>query len=625
MKNLFFFALTLALAASAQAQSQKFFVYEGVAKQSNGLPLEDSAVSFRVQIVSPDEQCLLFEETHTLDMTGSQGRFVLRVGQGTATANDPAIPFSRLFANNIVVRQSGAGCPSGYASGANDTRSLKISINGTLLSPSVRLGNVPSAAVAETLQGKGASDFVTTANGVSQTRVEQVIGDNATFAKLQGLLSVNFGTGQSVRWNGSSFEGYTPAGGGMTGFVAGTGLLGGTIGNGDTLAVNVGIGSGQIVQVQGGGQLPALSGSNLTNLNASNVSSGTLSIANGGTGASSASAARINIGAAGAGANTDITELSALTVPLSVSQGGTGRNSGFGANMVLVSDGSGNMTDTTGSNGQFLTANTITGPQWVNSPVPSGATNGQVLSHNGMNPVWINPPPQLGPARDRLYNFEEFMQFGAPIVNAYDSVGAWSIYAQPTTASVAQASPSVDLATHPGLIILTPPSSGAGDAGLMSCQMSSATTMSPSMVLAGSGTIETLVKLPASIPATTTIRFGFVNTLNTTAPSKGVWFEGTGTGSSVTWNAKQNNGGLMTQAAGSSTVSTWVSLRIEYDSTIPTTRFYVNNALATTITSSFPSGSTDYVCPQLQIATTSTATTSLTVDYIGYSAGLPSR
>jgi hypothetical protein len=50
----------------------------------------------------------------------------------------------------------------------------------------------------------------------------------------------------------------------------------------------------------------------------------TIAVANGGTGATSASGARTNLGAAASGANSDITSLTGLTTALSVGQGGTG-------------------------------------------------------------------------------------------------------------------------------------------------------------------------------------------------------------------------------------------------------------------------------------------------------------
>lgn len=51
--------------------------------------------------------------------------------------------------------------------------------------------------------------------------------------------------------------------------------------------------------------------------------SGTLVVANGGTGSTTAGGARTNLGAAASGANADITSLTGLTTPLSLAQGGT--------------------------------------------------------------------------------------------------------------------------------------------------------------------------------------------------------------------------------------------------------------------------------------------------------------
>ncbi len=51
---------------------------------------------------------------------------------------------------------------------------------------------------------------------------------------------------------------------------------------------------------------------------------GTLGVSQGGMGATTASVARSNLGAASSGANSDITSLSGLTTPLSIGQGGTG-------------------------------------------------------------------------------------------------------------------------------------------------------------------------------------------------------------------------------------------------------------------------------------------------------------
>jgi hypothetical protein len=65
------------------------------------------------------------------------------------------------------------------------------------------------------------------------------------------------------------------------------------------------------------------SGASLTDISLSQLS-GNLSIAKGGTGASTSNAARTNIGAAASGNNSDITGLFGLLNPISIAQGGTG-------------------------------------------------------------------------------------------------------------------------------------------------------------------------------------------------------------------------------------------------------------------------------------------------------------
>jgi hypothetical protein len=85
---------------------------------------------------------------------------------------------------------------------------------------------------------------------------------------------------------------------------------------------------------------------------AENVSSqGVLTVAGGGTGATTLAGIRTAIGAAASGANSDITSLSGLTTPLSVLQGGTGTNSLSGLRSAIGAAASGANSDITSLSG----------------------------------------------------------------------------------------------------------------------------------------------------------------------------------------------------------------------------------------------------------------------------------
>ncbi len=130
--------------------------------------------------------------------------------------------------------------------------------------------------------------------------------------------------------------------------------------------------------------------SNATGLSLASGVTGNLSIAQGGTGATTAAAARSNIGAAMAGTNTDITSLGGLVVPITVAQGGTGvtTSTGTGANVLSTSP---SFTGTVqvanlNINGSAILAGT-SAPLILND---TPGTAGQVLTSGGAGatPTW---------------------------------------------------------------------------------------------------------------------------------------------------------------------------------------------------------------------------------------------
>lgn len=113
---------------------------------------------------------------------------------------------------------------------------------------------------------------------------------------------------------------------------------------------------------------PTITGATITGGSVSSLTTD-VAVADGGTGASTASGARTNLSAAASGANSDITSLSGLTTALSVAQGGTGANT-LTANSVLVGNGTSAVQSVApGTSGNVLTSNgtswTSTAPQTI--------------------------------------------------------------------------------------------------------------------------------------------------------------------------------------------------------------------------------------------------------------------
>ena len=72
------------LSLDAIAQVPQTFVYHGQILQNGTTPLEANPVIFNVKVLSPGaEGCVLYEEQHAINMTGSNGVFSLNIGAGT--------------------------------------------------------------------------------------------------------------------------------------------------------------------------------------------------------------------------------------------------------------------------------------------------------------------------------------------------------------------------------------------------------------------------------------------------------------------------------------------------------------------------------------------------------------
>jgi hypothetical protein len=302
------------------------FTLDGRLFTPTGTPNNSSSASFRFQIWDPSSSCMLYEESQTnVDLSNLDpeeiGRFSLKIGSSLGDAkrsgSDPGNAMSTIFSNMVSTSIPAASpCVSGYAPTSGAARQLRVYVNDGVsgeqqLTPDYILSSVPSAFVAQTIQGISPSELIQVLGSVSQARLEDLSsratalnnladGTSALYAKSDGsnwnpvgtmtmnnqrlsqlatpisadeavnksysdgkLGGQNFSAptptdGQSIRWSTSNnrWEAYSiPVGGTVTSITAGTGLVANTITTSGTINVNVGTGPNQVLQMNPSGQL----------------------------------------------------------------------------------------------------------------------------------------------------------------------------------------------------------------------------------------------------------------------------------------------------------------------------------------------------------------------------------
>lgn len=197
--NKTFFAQTIsALFASVFLSSIAQAAPAGLTYQGrlvkNNLPVEANPVTLTVKVTSPGvNECILYEETHTLNMTNSDGIFSVKIGSGTRTVNDEALSMVQVFSNTGTV-MPGLICGGGattYTSVSADSRNIYATFNDgvdtvAFSSPYV-IQSVPYALEAERLAGKSASEFLQTTADTTQSKINAITAASP-YAELLALI-----------------------------------------------------------------------------------------------------------------------------------------------------------------------------------------------------------------------------------------------------------------------------------------------------------------------------------------------------------------------------------------------------------------------------------------------------
>lgn len=167
-------ALTLFIVFVSEAQAiglgQNFNFDGTLVTDATGIPMT-GPVSIKFQIYDPTTTCLLFEETQSSVALTASGAFSTKIGTGTRVSPsvDGGLSHATIFQNDALVRGSGTNCSTSYTPAAGDSRKLRVTVNAIALNPDYSISPMPMATVAETLQGKTATDFVSSTTASSMT------------------------------------------------------------------------------------------------------------------------------------------------------------------------------------------------------------------------------------------------------------------------------------------------------------------------------------------------------------------------------------------------------------------------------------------------------------------------
>ncbi len=143
--------------------------YHGRLLKSDGTAVNSSAVQFQVQIRSSgNENCLLFSEIQTKDLSTSDGLFSLTLNDGSGVRNDSSsLTVPQVLANQGTKTLPGGACVVGttYTPTSTDGRRFKVYFNDGSFSgwepfPDEAINFVPLAIEAQQIAGYKATNII---------------------------------------------------------------------------------------------------------------------------------------------------------------------------------------------------------------------------------------------------------------------------------------------------------------------------------------------------------------------------------------------------------------------------------------------------------------------------------
>jgi hypothetical protein len=362
--------------AAFGATAHKGLSLQASIKKPDGSALTQTATTVKLQVLSPTTNCVLMEENHT-NVAITDGILNLVIGSGTrvsgGSGSDKGYSLAEILDNkttrsSLDVAGSVGSANCTYAPNINgqDTRKVRVVFtaadSGETIQADFSLRATAFAVESERLEGKSSSDFVqvNSAKKVTQQNLEDFF-----FA----LTNTNSSTG--VLWNGTGFTTYDPStGSGLSDNSVPWSKLS-SVPSPLTQISGLSCASGEVIKWSGFAWTCATDatggggGSGLTSLNGLTGSTQTFATGTSGTApafSSSGTAHTLNIPlASGAGvtagliSKTDYDNFAnKLSGTVSVASGGTGATSLSAGNLIIGNGTSAVQTLASGSAGNVL-------------------------------------------------------------------------------------------------------------------------------------------------------------------------------------------------------------------------------------------------------------------------------
>jgi hypothetical protein len=214
--------------------------YQGRILKPDGTALSGLNTQFKMQIRTPDgNNCLMYEELQSLDMSHASGSFSLTMNDGSGTRTDATtLNLDRIFSNNGPYTFDPTTCTAGssYNPSSSDGRNLVVLFKDETMTtwepiPAQKINYVPFAFEAKQVQGFNAASLLRVSDAgvvgnvspLSTANYNELValinGTTTQYSKsnqLSGVAMPSMNSGEVLGWSGAAWVSTSPVPGANT-------------------------------------------------------------------------------------------------------------------------------------------------------------------------------------------------------------------------------------------------------------------------------------------------------------------------------------------------------------------------------------------------------------------------